>query len=240
MNTKREEYILIDYIPDCVYNVIKGSAAFIAGGAITSVFSGTKINDIDLYPKTEDALCSIKEKLDSLVKQEKGVLVITTANALTYRFSNVVIQLIRFSDAFKEDINSIFDLFDYTVCMGAYDLDSKEFKLHDSFLQHIAQKRLVFNPNTKFPISSLIRSKKYMNRGYSLSSLDSIKLGLAINNLKIETYRDLKDQLEGIDTLILKELTDKLMDNPETTYDLTESLELLEKEFEKYYSKYTA
>jgi hypothetical protein len=106
----------------------------------------------------------------------------------------------------------IIDQFDYTICMGAYDFDMEDFVLDDQFIEHIARKELYYNVNGKYPVSSLFRLRKFFKKGYTIPGTEMIKLGLCINNLKMQTYRDLKVQLQGIDILFLKDLTDQLMD----------------------------
>ena len=91
----------------------------------------------------------------------------------------------------------IFKAFDFTVCMGAIDLDTRELVLHDEFLKHNSQRFLRFNHGTKFPLASATRVLKYQARGYTLGKGDMLKIVLACRGVKIDTWEDLKDQIGG-------------------------------------------
>lgn len=73
------------------------------------------------------------------------------------------------------------------------------------------KRKLVFNEDTKYPITSLARAIKYIDRGYNLSGYEQVKISLAINSIVIKDYKDLKKQLQGIDTSIFAPITDKLI-----------------------------
>lgn len=108
---------------------IKG--AYLAGGAVTSVFTNKPINDADVYFKTEDdfnaAIAGAYD--DSLWCVDVSKRSVTFAD----RYATVR-QYMHFD--FFPTANDIFSAFDFTVCMGAYDYDAKELVLHPDFLKH--------------------------------------------------------------------------------------------------------
>ena len=91
----------------------------------------------------------------------------------------------------------------------------------------------MFNVDTKFPISSLYRVRKYLKRGFTLSGIEAIKLGLAIQRLEIKTHKELRRQIMGIDTLFLRDLTDALKSKEEKNYEFNEFLSTLDSWLEK-------
>lgn len=198
--------------------------AFIAGGAVLSVFTGKKINDYDIYfLSEEDALAFEKElKLidkkaswvyvsgrDAIIRESRknNIEIFRTDNSVTFFSHEQKYQIIK---AFYLPMEDLFAKYDFTVCMGAYDVKNNEFSLHDNFLLDISEKRLRFNIGTEYPICSLLRVLKYQKKGYIINGLELIKLSLTINNLDLTNYAELKKQLQGIDTMFLKELTDTL------------------------------
>lgn len=110
--------------------------------------------------------------------------------------SNPVMQCICF-DTFQTT-KDIFDKFDYTINMGAFNFGEEVWEFDKRFMKHIAQKVLVLNPNTDYPIISMLRSDKYRARGYTISRRETMKLGVACSGLKIETWEDAKDHLSGM------------------------------------------
>ncbi len=49
MNYKQEIKQLQNAIPEDVLSLLAHEKCFIAGGALTSIFTGTQINDVDIY-----------------------------------------------------------------------------------------------------------------------------------------------------------------------------------------------
>ncbi|MCW0235256.1 MAG: hypothetical protein OJJ21_16770 [Ferrovibrio sp.] len=186
--------------------------AYVAGGAVTSVFTGAKINDVDLYFKSRQAF-----ELGVYQAYEDGLwCVAASKRAVTFADqSNNIAQLMHFD--FFSTAEDIFAAFDFTVVMGALDLgdvpqpayrgpliispDSTHpdsgFVLHDDFLKHNSQRFLRFNPGTRYPLASACRVLKYQQRGYTIGKGDMMKIALAVRGVKIETWDDLKDQIGG-------------------------------------------
>ena len=127
--------------------MLKRYHVIVAGGCITSLFTNKEINDVDMYFKSK------KDLSDFLYEEMQANWVIAhTDKAILFKYDNKKIQAIYFK--FYETAEQIFDTFDFTVCMGAYDFDKEEFVLHNDFLRHNASKILKFNSNTAFPIVS--------------------------------------------------------------------------------------
>lgn len=167
--------------------------AYIAGGAVTSVFTNSPIHDIDVYFKT-------KRAFESAVFQsyEEGFWCIDTSKrAVTFADrNNRIYQLMHFD--FFPTAEDIFKAFDFTVCMGALDLDANDLILHPDFLKHNSQRFLSFNHGTRFPLASATRVLKYQARGYTIGKGNILKIALACRGVKIESWDDLKDQIGGI------------------------------------------
>lgn len=171
--------------------MLKSYHVIIAGGCITSLFTNKEVNDVDVYFKSK------KDLSDFLYGEMQSNWVIShTDKALLFKYDNKKIQAIYFN--FYQTAEEIFDAFDFTVCMGAYDFDKEEFVLHDDFLKHNASKILRFNSNTAFPIVSALRVSKYVNKGYYISKSEYLRIMLTIANKNISTYEELKSQIGGM------------------------------------------
>ena len=191
---------------------IRFDGAFVAGGAVTSVFTGAKINDVDLYFKSRRAF----ERAVYDAYEEGLWCVAASKRAVTFADqSNNIAQLMYFD--FFPTAADIFKAFDFTVCMGAVDLDTGEkiewrggsrvtlgekhpdsgFVFHPDFLKHNSQRFLKFNAGTRYPLASSTRVLKYQQRGYTIGKGDMMKIALAVRGVKIDTWEDLKDQIGG-------------------------------------------
>ena len=230
---QREKYLLLKDIDKETLDVLKNGRAFIAGGAITSIFSSKSISDYDVYFKDETGRKGITDHFDKQFEKAGE-----TDTAITYTRAKQMFQLIKIPEMVGHPRSAISE-FDYTVCMGAYDIEADEFMLGADFLQHIAQRRLVFNIKARYPLSSLFRIRKFMHKGYTVSGAEIIKLGLCIHKLDLSDYKLLREQLMGIDTLFLRALTDKMADIPagESKYDFDHFMQMIDEHLTQVYNK---
>lgn len=207
MSYKKESRQIIAAMPTSF------TGAFVAGGAVTSVFTGAPINDVDLYFKSRGAF----ERAVFEAYDESLWCVSASKRAVTFAQGEQVVQLMHFD--FFPTADDIFKAFDYTVVMGALDLDlvprqqwddatnrmvdlpdadaCSGFRLHQEFLKHNAQRFLRFNPGTRYPIASAARVLKYQQRGYTIGKGDMMKIALAARSVQLESWEDLKDQIGG-------------------------------------------
>ena len=193
----------------------------LAGGTINSIFSSRKVNDLDFYFKKLD-----NDQLMFLIKDLEEIynykVVCTTPNAvtLTRKGNKDVIYEIQLITRFVGEPKVILDTFDFTIVQGIFDFEIDDFVLGERFLIDIAKRKLEFTNTSRYPICALYRTEKYKERGYTLSGGNIVAISLAINALKFETYGDLKDQLLGIDTSMVNEITEE--------FDETKKFELNE------------
>lgn len=189
--------------------------AYIAGGALTSVFTRQPINDYDIYFKSEQ---SFRDAVENAYGD--GLWCVDVSKrAATFAEGNSVYQFMHFG--FFPTASEIFDAFDFTACMAAYDFDAKELVLHDDFLTHCSQRFLRFNPGTRYPLASAVRVLKYQDRGYSIGKGDITRIALACRKVEINSWEDLKDQIGGA-------YGDKVLLNAQGDFTLDAALEALD------------
>jgi hypothetical protein len=208
------------HIEPKILEQIKLNNAFIAGGALTCIFQDKEPNDIDIFFKSDniDYFNVFKMWLNSY-----GIILSDTDNAITGQYYKNSIQLIKPGCMYgtPEDVISRFD---FTICMAAYDPEFVEAGTHllaldDRFLPDLSSKKLIYNPNSIRPLSTLNRLQKFIDRGYSISGIELIKLGLAINSREIKTNSDLKNEILGIDSVFLKSYLNELSNEEEFNYE---------------------
>lgn len=171
------------------YFGIKG--AYLAGGAITSVFTNKPIKDYDLYFKDK---MSFVRAVDSAY-EDGWYCLAHTDRAITFSDSGTVVQLMSF-DWFPT-AQSIFDKYDFTVCMAAIDLESKEFFRHPNFLTDLAKRAIKFNHGTEFPLASAMRVIKYKEKGFEIDPSEYLKILLAIIFKNPQNWDELSSQVGG-------------------------------------------
>lgn len=188
-----EKKKLLNSINEDILKLLKNEQCIIAGGSITSLFTRNEINDIDIYFRNKESLINalkeIKEQATIMAFTDKATMFVKDRSEYAYQF-------IHFK--FFDNPQEIFDTFDFTVCMGAYDFKTEEFIFHSSFLAHNSQRLLKVNEKTAYPIVTSLRVQKYLDKGYTISKPELIKIMLVINQLNITTYKQLKEQMGGM------------------------------------------
>lgn len=171
--------------------------AIIAGGAILSTFTHQEVNDVDVYFRSEEQMA---QAFVRVTKDWDSVYLGHTDKSITLkdRESDVIVQFIYF-DYFK-DAEAVFEAFDFTVCMAAIELkpESNELVMHPSFLSDMASRTLKFNNGTRFPYISLVRTRKYQERGYKIGRGNLLAIGMACASKPINSWDDAKYQLGGV------------------------------------------
>lgn len=223
MKYKREEARILSLMSPGLVSILKHYNCYIGGGAITSVFTGSDINDLDIYFGSKydmwEAYANIMGVMDGSEKSEAILDLDAFTCHITYVTNKAIsmvdygkggvgtsIQFISLGDI--ESPEDIFDTFDFTCCMGAYQVLTGKFFLHKDFMQHNSQRKLVVNHNTAYPIISLFRLKKYEERGYSASRTQVMKLALAVAALDMNTWEYAIDQLGSMYGSNIGELLD--------------------------------
>lgn len=165
--------------------------AWVAGGALTSIYTGQPINDVDLYFKDRDSFKAAVERA-----YDDGLwCVAKTSRAVTFADGNSIIQLMHFN--WFESPQAIFDSFDFTCCMAAMDCETKEIIMHDDFLKHASQRFLKFHSGTAFPFGTVARVLKYQKRGYTIGSNEMLRIALKCATVSLASWDDLKEQIGG-------------------------------------------
>jgi hypothetical protein len=173
---------------------------FIAGGSILSTATKATINDYDIYPKSrkgfEDAVIILMENGCHLINVSNRALTFKSNDILNNDGKRMLFQVMIFD--FFPTTNYIFEHFDFTVCMAAFDCDTKEYTFHPDFYSDIASKTIRFNPKTKYPLNSLIRVTKYQSKGYYINKFENAKIALSIANVGLpNSWEELENQLGG-------------------------------------------
>lgn len=165
--------------------------AWVAGGALTSVYTGQGINDVDLYFKDEASFRSAIEGA-----YDDGLwCVAKTSRAVTFAYGASIIQMMHFK--WFPDAAAIFDSFDFTCCMAAMDCETKEVIMHDDFLKHASQRFLKFHAGTSFPFGTVARVLKYQKRGYTIGANEMLRIALKCATTSIASWDALKEQIGG-------------------------------------------
>jgi hypothetical protein len=219
-----EATLLNKLIYDDLLELLKSYKALLAGGAITSIFSGSKINDFDLYFENEKMLTPVKNYLDNKNNGYKKVF--SSSSASTYEAGGRFFQLVHKKELLLSTPEALFNKFDFTICMGSFKFSEGEFYLHQDFLYDLARKNLNFNKNALNPVASLWRLQKYIQRGYSISSQNMLNLLVQATPIVagIRTHHQLKELLLTVSPIAYKDIIAYMQGLRDTEIRSTEQL----------------
>lgn len=198
------------------------SGCYIAGGAVLSVATKQPITDYDIYPKTKKDMVGLCKSLLSeaeLIGFSENAVTFSHFNMKNYEGERVKVQIVRGEYPTPE---SIFESFDFSVCMGAFDCDSKTYTYHEDFWPDAASRTIRFNPNTRYPLASFVRTKKYNSKGYKISQGELAKMALAMGRKgEPSSWEELESAIGGAYGRTLK------LSRGDEKYSFKKAIELL-------------
>lgn len=224
MNTTREKEFILSVLGDLV-KLFKKYKAILAGGCITSIFSKSVINDFDIFVDSDEVYKALHKELINLSSSIQSELVFESDNACTFKIpldefklnrvncsygigftlvineQEVIIQII---NPLLSSTKDLLSKFDFTVCMGMFDFNTQEFTFDERFLIDLARKELHYNPNCSTPFGAMFRMKKYLDKGFTISPAECMKIILSCRNVKINTFKDFVESIFVIPDTRLK------------------------------------
>lgn len=204
-----EEKKLKKYLHD-FEDYFKISNAIVAGGCITSLFTASEINDVDVYFRSKEDLSRF---LCAAFSTEMGYLKLmhmTNRSVLLSDHNGLKIQLIVYK--FFDSVQDVFNAFDFSVNMGAYDFKEDNFVLDERFMRHNAQRYIEINAKTDYPLISVLRVDKYREKGYRISKPQMLALLLRVSTLEMDSWDDALDHLGGMYGIDPEKLFDRTKD----------------------------
>ena len=186
-----------------LYDLFKDTKCILAGGAITSLFTSKDVNDLDIYFTSKEGLSQVFANVyavseDEYLNEFDMIVKFATERSMLCidKYNQQKVQLIHYK--IHENVQSVFDSFDFEHVMGAFDFATEEFVLHENFLKANAKRSIQFNPSTDFPITSLMRVNKYRERGYSISKAQMLRVAFTIANKQYDSWEKVKSEVSGL------------------------------------------
>ena len=181
---------------------------WVGGGCVRDYFSVGKLtSDIDLYfTCVEDFEKCKKYLLEQTTvrveREEEGKIIIEKypKPKATKGFENDNVLKVKYKgrdyDLVKKyftNASACIDEFDFTVCCAAVDLSNVY--THDTFFIDLAKRQLMIN-KLPFPLSTMWRMQKYIQKGYYMCSGEMLKLSKAIGALQTNTEEGERANIE--------------------------------------------
>lgn len=201
---------------------------FVAGGAVLSLMRDSTPNDYDLYFKDKRSLLAILKHYGrdyaevtfedilgecsnrvlmgqpvSLDKKKAYDPIFCTSNALTLD-GNIQI-IIRYYGSPGNVVRN----FDWAHTLCYYDMAEERLSVMPEASRSALANELIYRPGA-YPLSSLFRMKKFIERGWNVSIGQMLKLSMQLALIDYSDPKVLKDQLQGVDVAYVESFLSRL------------------------------
>lgn len=135
-----------------------------------------------------------------------------STNAIS--LSNKIQIVIRFWG----EVSEIHKNYDFEHCKCSYDWYENKVDLPVKALECIINKELQYS-GSKYPLCSIIRTRKFIARGWTINAGQYVKMALQLNELDLKDLNVFKDQLIGVDSAYFNAVIEYLIRKKEEKPD---------------------
>lgn len=135
---------------------------------------------------------------------------------------------------FYGNVDEIHKNYDFAHCTCSYDYKTNKLDLPNKALECIINKELYYM-GSRYPLCSIIRSRKFITRGWHINAGQYLKMCLQLNELNLHDFKVFKDQLAGVDSAYFAQAIDgiekKMQEDPEFKIDNNYLFEVINRIF---------
>ncbi|MDU4598162.1 MAG: hypothetical protein E6Y49_09415 [Clostridium sporogenes] len=152
--------------------------------------------------------------LENIPQKPKYRPVYLSSNAIT--LSDKIQLIIRFYG--EPDV--IHENYDFVHCTNYWTSVNNKLVLRQEALEAILNKELKY-VGSKYPLCSIIRTRKFINRGWKINAGQYLKMCMQLNEFNLKDIKVLEDQLVGVDSGYFAMLIDALQKKKESDPNFT-------------------
>jgi len=207
------------------------TSCFVSGGSIVSLLLGDEVNDYDIYFTKEHIALRVayyyaKDKA-SRIAFDPGTINITIRNSGVWLNNKEELQpyepkcitgnaislndKVQLITKFVGTPDKISKNFDFVHCMCYYEPFSDNLVVPADAAVSMLTKELKYR-GSLYPLASIIRTRKFIKRGWSINAGQYLKMVLQLQKLDLYDLDVLKDQLMGVDTLHFNQMLQQVGD----------------------------
>ena len=154
--------------------------------------------------------------IDEIEEKPKYVPKYLTSNAIS--LSGKIQLVIRFYG----DPQEIHENYDFVHCTNYWTSWEKKVTLKLEAVEAIINKELIY-VGSKYPLCSIIRTRKFINRGWTINAGQYLKMCMQLNELDLKNIQVLEDQLVGVDSTYFNILISALQEKQKSNNDFNVS-----------------
>lgn len=116
---------------------------------------------------------------------------------------------------FYGDPDEIHQSYDFAHCMNYWESGQSKITLAPAALEALLSRTLVYH-GSQYPLCSIIRSRKFIERGWRINAGQYLKMAMQVSELDLSDHQVLEEQLTGVDVAYFAEVIEKIKaKNPE-------------------------
>jgi len=192
---------------------------FISSDGVAEQLKSNNIEDIPMGSDPVDIISEADdipaEKLDG-EKKSKYRPVFLSTNAIT--LSDGIQIVVRFYGD-PETIHSTYDFVHTKAYWTSWD---KDVIIPKEVYEAVVNKTLIYT-GSKYPVCSVIRMRKFINRGWRINAGQILRMCMQISELDLTDIDVLEDQLVGVDSLyftaLINQFRSKIEKNKDWVFD---------------------
>lgn len=150
--------------------------------------------------------------------------VFLTANAIT--LSDKIQIVLRF----QGEPDTIHENYDFVHCTSYWTSWDNKLVLKPEAMEAILTKELKYI-GSKYPVCSLIRLRKFIQRGWRINAGQILKMAMQISELDLTDVNVLEDQLTGVDTAYFTQLVSSLRSKDPDKVNSAYLIEIIDRMF---------
>lgn len=170
--------------------------------------AGKAVQDDEPFENAVEHIDDIDPEALDTNTEDKYKPVFLSPNAIT--LSGRIQIVIRFYG----EVDELHNNYDFVHCTNHYDLQKNELTLKQEALASLLAKELKY-VGSKYPLCSIIRTRKFINRGFTINAGQYLKMAFQLNDLDLSDINVLEDQLIGVDSAYFRQLIHSLKNQME-------------------------
>jgi len=157
-------------------------------------------------------------------KKEKFRPIFLTSNAITLSDG---IQLVT---RFYGEPDAIHENYDFVHCTCYWSSWDGRLELRPKALEALLARELRY-VGSRYPLCSIIRTRKFIQRGWTINAGQFVKMAMHLNDLDLCDMTVLEDQMTGVDAAYFQEIIDALKKKDDGRVDRAYLLQLIDRIF---------
>jgi hypothetical protein len=190
--------------------------------------NGQAIDPVEALSDGDDIPAEALDLDDTQEPKKPYRAVFFSTNAIT--LADKVQVVVRFHG----NPDQIHENYDFAHCMNYWTSWDEELILRPGALEATLAKELVYH-GSKYPICSIIRTRKFLKRGWHINAGQYLKMCMQVSELDLKDIAVLEDQLVGVDSMyfmaLIKALQEKIDADPEWTMDVNYVASIIDRIF---------